>query len=455
MAWQEVTRWTFNPIGSPVGKGDLAVVMWYDDSTVTLTSVDTKFSLIKLSHVSQWADYYDTFYLLFNPTVSSRQLYPLKTARTYGSAADAAKWPYDPGTRFTLYKGKLDTAFSMPPFWICNRGWYGQGSSADDMYKVMVNNEVGYGYYQSVAGDARPINKEATVATNGTTPTIGLAYNLDNTVTIAGSQGENGRHNNISTTYIYYTLDGTDPSSSSSRKRIKLVAESGESYTEDIGITAKCTVVKAYIECTFKLGTTTSASSQVGVTYYAKPGNPGKPKIDNITTDFNNRLTVKKPWKISWGAAKAGNIKSPIRGYRFRVYKSAAGSSPFSTIKIYSNTKELLSSDSGAGIHRYYYDINKSTATSMTFYPEVNGIVPGDIIRFGLYAYTTDGNGTKIFSSEPQIFSYDYLVQNAGIVRVKVSNTWKEGQVYVKVNGAWKEAETVSTKVNGTWKESE
>ena len=80
-------------------------------------------------------------------------------------------------------------------------------------------------------------------------------------------------------------------------------------------------------------------------------------------------------------------------------------------------------------------------------------IVPGDTVKISIEAYSKNGIGTKLLSGAVE--SAQYLVQNAGIVRIKASGSWKEGQVYVKVSGAWKEADIVYAKVNGVWKESE
>ena len=101
----------------------------------------------------------------------------------------------------------------------------------------------------------------------------------------------------------------------------------------------------------------------------------------------------------------------------------------------------------------------ESTSCTVTFDPIDFGFAPGDTVQLGIYSYTKNGAGTQLFNgngaSSAEVRSDISTVQNAGIVRIKVGGSWKEGQVYVKVSGEWKEAQSVSTKVNGTWKESQ
>lgn len=42
----------------------------------------------------------------------------------------------------------------------------------------------------------------------------------------------------------------------------------------------------------------------------------------------------------------------------------------------------------------------------------------------------------------------------SGVMKVKVSGSWKKGTTWVKVSGSWKRAKRVWVKVSGTWKES-
>jgi hypothetical protein len=113
----------------------------------------------------------------------------------------------------------------------------------------------------------------------------------------------------------------------------------------------------------------------------------------------------------------------------------------------------------------YYWD-RDGTSTSATIYTKYynkevianyEDILPGDIVKFAVTAYTRYGDkydGNKLFKTS-ESFSSEHIVQNAGVIRVKVGSAWKEGQVYVKTADSWKEADVVSVKTASGWQESE
>jgi hypothetical protein len=85
-----------------------------------------------------------------------------------------------------------------------------------------------------------------------------------------------------------------------------------------------------------------------------------------------------------------------------------------------------------------------------------HGFLPGDQVKLIVYAYTQYGSsntGAKLFGAAGN--SIVNVVQNAGVIWVKVGNSWIEGQVHVKVNNQWIEADVVQTKVGNTWVEAE
>lgn len=320
-------------------------------------------------------------------------------------------------------------------------------------YYVTVGSSklIGIGYKGKLPEDGWwDIELEYSTYVDGTAPTLTMKDAGDNRVLVSGNLGKEGSNNDISSATLFYTTDGSDPADKdSARTSLSLTASTGASYSKYISITQACTV-KAYVACKFEHNNT-SATGSLKAKYYADPSSPGE-----IAVSYSkSRFTIKEPWKISWAIATAGNADSPIKGYRFRIYKKAAGASKFTTIPVYDTSGKLLSADMGTDSnvidHRYYYDV---AAVSMTIDPTKHNVAPGDTIKIGLYAYTKNGVGTQLFN-DTQKFSKELLIQNAGIMHVNVNNVWKESQVYVKVNGAWQEAESVSTKVNNTWYESE
>lgn len=289
---------------------------------------------------------------------------------------------------------------------------------------------------------------------NGSTPTVTVTDKGNNTCTISGTLGKKGTNNNIESAKLYYTTDGSDPKSSSSKTTVSLSASSGATYSKNIAITKACTV-KAYVVCTFEHNTTTATDSSA-IKYYVKPSTPGTPYL--VDNSFKNgRLTVKQDWGWEWPLANPGNTSSynAVKGYRVRFFVKRKSASNFVNTKIIDYyDKETVRSTIEVTSGDWAYDrTSTSYPMPMAASDPTTDIVPGDQVRLSIQAYSTNGAGTKLLSSE--VKSIDYEVKNAGIVRVKVGGTWKEGQVYVKVNGSWKEAETVSTKVNGSWKESQ
>jgi hypothetical protein len=99
------------------------------------------------------------------------------------------------------------------------------------------------------------------------------------------------------------------------------------------------------------------------------------------------------------------------------------------------------------------------------FNNEDTQINPGDEYEFRIYPYNiyssyleyTDGNNANAYPSS--FITYDGTYSDPikvpkGIVRVKVGEDWKEGQVWVMKGGQWKEAQAVYVKTSAGWKET-
>jgi hypothetical protein len=301
--------------------------------------------------------------------------------------------------------------------------------------------QIGYKGYD----DEYSISYDSYTITNGGKPALNAVDKGNNTVVLSGTLGKNGDYNEIKSAVLYYTTDGTDPSSSSSnRTRVSLTASSAASYSKSVTITKACTI-KAYITCTFEYNTTTDTAS-VTAKYYVGPKNPGKPYL--VDSSFkNSRLTTKQDWGWQWTLAEAGNASTynAVKGYRVRLFINNVNSPIVNYYTGNITSKELDDSD-------WAYD-RTSTDYPMPMRATNQSIKPGDTVKLSIQAYSVDGADNKLLSSAQ--VSKTYTVQNAGIVNIKVGGSYKEGQVYVKVNGTWQEAETVSAKVNGEWKESQ
>jgi hypothetical protein len=265
------------------------------------------------------------------------------------------------------------------------------------------------------------------------TGTVYITDNGNNTFTITGTKGKNGINNSSSGPYLTYSYD--DASYNKETNSGTAIALAGTAAERKIY--AKCVTKAAY-------GSDTVATTSKTVKRYVKPGNPGKPTISYT----RNRLTPKERIIYKWTVAAKGNSNSPVVGYRVRLYKNGVN------IPIWSTTSnERKSVLNGTSTTDWIYDRVVDDPTYISLGHEIHGFKVGDKVKFSIQAYSKNGAGEKLLSDV--MTSAETLIENAGIVNVNVSGSWKEGQVYVNVNGAWKEAESVNVNVNGSWRESE
>ena len=243
--------------------------------------------------------------------------------------------------------------------------------------------------------------------TDVTKGSVSITDNGNNKFTLKATDGKAGTNNAVVDNFYKW---GYDTNYSNTFK-------SGDTITlpESLGAGNATATVYAKVITDGTHGDNAEASTSLAVKHYHGPGNPGKPTI----TYTKSRLTIKENWKINWSTASAANGSSPVKGYRIRVWKVPKGGGTETTIKIYDSSGNLLSGDSADGPWRYRYDrpVGTNYPIPMTFVTAKHDIQPGDKIRIGLYAYTTDAQGTKIFSAD-EIYSNYYLVQNAGVVRI-------------------------------------
>lgn len=285
----------------------------------------------------------------------------------------------------------------------------------------------------------------------GCAPTLTITDVGNNTVKFSGTLGIDGINNPLEGATITYTIKPDASSSGSTTKSITLEdPKPGTTYTKYVNISENCSV-RGDTECEFKYNVENADVGFKTVKFYKKPNNPGKPKLSE-SSYRNKRLTVKQDWGWEWPLATPGNTAdhNRVKGYRVRLFvtNSEGQFTNNPIINYYTSnlaSKELTDND-------WAYD-RTSTEYPMNMRAAHQDIKPGDKFKLSVQAYSTNGIGTKLLSSE--ITSDEYTAQNAGIVHVKVSSEWKEGQVYVKVGGEWKEAETVNVKVGNEWKEAQ
>lgn len=154
-------------------------------------------------------------------------------------------------------------------------------------------------------------------------------------------------------------------------------------------------------------------------TLFYNPGTPGKP---TITYNTNEPIPT-SIFTIKWNAATAGS--TAIAGYRLRIFK---------------NNVQVFNEDT------------ESTSTTKTFNAIDLGLVPGDIIRVGIYAYCKDWEGTKFFngggSGEGQVFSDYITIISDKFVKVSVNGSeFTKYKMYIITSGGVIEVKKEKLKV--------
>ena len=427
------------------GSGVFKILAQYDKDSDTATTMKVRLCVELADGWSDSAYAANGYYLLYSPGATTEKLYTIKAPDTDWEDGRVI-------VSFTLGKTYSASNFVFPAFWICNTGSVKPdltsrtivyNSYSGSMYNLFKSGGQREGYVTYVSSKSLAGIK----ATAGTAPSVSVADLGNNKVIISGSLGTNGSSNTIKSAMLYYTTDGTDPSSSSSRILISLTATSGAAFAKTIPIASACTV-KAYVSCSFTFNTTGKAASTTAK-YYVAPGNPGKPVLS--TGSFkNNKLTVKQNWTYAWTAASAGNVNSPVAGYRIRLYKNNIN------IPILNSAGAQLSVLNTGSTTDYVYD-TENISTVLTINPSLHGYTKGDTVYLTIFAYAKNGASDKLWSGSgaTAVSSASTTVTGAGTVRVKPAGSWVEGQVYVKVNKTWVEAEAVSVKASGSWKESQ
>lgn len=439
MAWKTLTTHNFDAYFTASSKATkLNITVQYDDSQDLATTLKIRF-VAAADTASRY--YYHGFWLYYNPQSNGKGT--MKRLKSPNS-----NWPTSGYPTFTITKAYSASGFSIPKFWVCCTGYPQEPYKSDDDKWYIKFGDLGvqtcWKYFHTadwfdgsrqnykIEVAARTETKKAIDVANNSAGTCTITDNGDNTFTLNGTKGAAGANNTTTGPTLKW---GYNTSYSSSFKNGDIVKLTLDGTKKERTVYAKSVTGSKY-------GDDKTKTASLAIKQYIAPSKAGKPAISWT----RSRMTIKENWTISWGAATATNASSPVAGYRIRVFVNG------SSIPIKNNSGTVLTSDTGVNDGwRYYYD-RDGTSTSMTFYVGKNSIKPKDKIQVCIHAYTKNGKGTKLYGEANT--SSEYTVRYAGVMKVKVSNAWKEGQVYVKVNGAWKEAEVVHTKVSNSWKET-
>ena len=278
--------------------------------------------------------------------------------------------------------------------------------------------------------------------TDVVTGSTSIVDNYNNTFTITATKGSDGDYNTAGgPTNLKWGYDTNRTSTYTSGTPISLTI-SGTSDTRRVY--AESTTTATY-------GDSKKATDYEDIKQYIAPNAPTNPKL----TWTKTRLTLKESWALEWTASTAKNTNSPVSGYRIRFWVNGK-TIPFKEKKA-DGTITTLTTTAGSDLNhanKYYYDREIANTKMTPIDPVLNGLKVGDEIYFSISSYTKDGKNNKLHSSSA-VTSPTYTVQNAGILQVRTSSGWKEGQVWIKTSDSWKEAESVNVRTSSGWKESE
>ena len=445
--WKDLKVTNYNGYNTATVQGGSAVKMTLqynadEDLTTTLA--------LRIMGTADGANVYNKngYYILWAPGTANQRLLTLK--------APGETWPKygrDAGGNayyITISKSHNVDHFTVPEYWMCNTGSVTPNMANHTITYAETGTISFYDCFKDTSGKRRNFKqkqsgwKETGVAGYAgaiTAGNVSITDNGNNTFTLTTTAGKAGTNNPIkssSTTWGYAT--NAEASFKGTETKALTIADK----------TAESRIVRAKRCDTPTYGGTLESTAMKAIKQYVAPGKPGKPVL-NLT---KNKLTLKESWNWTWDAAKATNTSSPIKGYRIRLF---CNGTTYAIKDIDGKTHAL---SGGIDAWRYYID-RESTATGFILAGpgQVGGnnlsdfvFKTGDKIQLVIHAYTRDAKGTQLFSDT--VYSDEYTICPNGIMRIKNSNTWKEGQVYVKVSGTWKEADAVYTKVNGVWKES-
>lgn len=274
-------------------------------------------------------------------------------------------------------------------------------------------------------GGSGSINLIAT-ASNPGAPTVNLYDNGNNTFKIAVTKGSDGT-NNKANSYggVQYKIGSGNWTNCA--------------VNTNYYISSKQTVqARAYTIGAVSNSGYTTVSRQI--IYYLKPASRPTP-ILSVST---NQPTLKSTYIVNWGSATPGNTDSPIQGYKIRLCRVNSSGELLDT---------LVETDVASNVFTKSYTINDFNP-SATY----GSVKVGDILQARLHVWSINGANQRLYyNSNDPAKSSTITIRNSGVVRVRVGNEFKEGQVYIRGNdNTWYEASGIYIRDidDNTWHES-
>ena len=355
------------------------------------------------------------------------------------------------------------------------------------------------------SGKARPVAKVAFTVpdiTMNAGQIISIKDNGDNTVTVVARPGssKNAELNPVDLSLLEYAFkvddkwpaknsEGNDTNSSLTFKasgsdgyteRTKNEDDNKYDYSFVIPIPPKATNFRVRTRTKGKFGASAFSNAQYDfeeVDYYAAPSAPTNLYYSSKGITNNPKSRIKNDLTWVWNGANPFNSFdcNKIKGYRVYLFKvltedgtpvtGSTGNSMADLVDLKASYGDIqaITSNKGTSGYEIATTRSKSDNVDISFNPKKSGFAGKNVCYCRVYAYSTNGVDTKLFSSYIEGFCVLY---NSAIVWVKTGESatdWTEGIPYIrleKTDGTieWREADSVLVKTSdnsGTTDQSE
>lgn len=336
--WKTIKTVTYKDDAGTAASGDVKIRVQYDKDSVKVDQLKIRF--VAEDALIGKTNYTDGFYILYNANNNPESIG--RISRRLKSPD--GKWLDADITPITVSKSWNSDEVTIQDFWICN---IGQGKASDGSVTYSSGTKTFYNWFKD--GAARE-NYKATFssstlsglpkATAGSVSLPVIKDNGNNTFTISGLITA-GSNNKFTSAKVYYTTDGSTPTTSSSY-RVPTAAGS-YSFTINVPSGQSSSVVKTWISCSFQYNSVTAGAADKVVYYYTNGTVPVKP---TITDKGNNKFT------ISGKVSKAGTNNSIKTATLY--YTIGSGSQ---------QTKTLTTTSEGS--YSFEFDVPSSSASSV------------------------------------------------------------------------------------------
>jgi hypothetical protein len=355
------------------------------------------------------------------------------------------------------------------------------------------------------SGKARPVAKVAFTVpdiTMNAGQIISIKDNGDNTVTVVARPGssKNAELNPVDLSLLEYAFkvddkwpaknsEGNDTNSSLTfeasgstgyTERVKNKDDNKYDYYFVIPIPTNATNFRVRTRTKGKFGASAFSKAQYDtkeVDYYAAPSAPTNLYYSSKGITNNPKSRIKNDLTWVWNGASPFNSFdcNKIKGYRVYLFKvltedgtpvtGSTGNSVANLVDLKASYGDIQAITSNRGTSGYEIATARSESDNVdiSFNPKKSGFAGKNVCYCRVYAYSTNGVGTKLFSSYIEGFCVLY---NSAIVWVKTGKSatdWTEGIPYIrleKTDGTieWREADSVLVKTSdnsGTTDQSE